>query len=248
MGSAGSLDYFASYGRSTFPNKGGTVHYLEEDNSILDSGSTSNLEAKDIVHLQLAYDTPLEGLRVVASYAQSAFSLDGRSSIGGVPGGPASMSISSAYSWIGSVEYTINDFIFAAEYRYLDVPDQKFTFQHALYGTTTVISDIPSTGWYVSGSYRFTDWFAAEMYYSEIYPDDNDRDGSRFTAKGQDDFLAWQKDICLTARFDVTENWILKAGMTLSNGLGGGFPTDYPEAGTASEDWIMYQLKVTFVF
>jgi hypothetical protein len=110
------------------------------------------------------------------------------------------------------------------------------------------VSTVPSVGWYVSGSYRFSDWFAAELYYSVLYPDDNDRDGARFTAAGQDDFLAWQKDISLTGRFDLTENWIFKAGVTLSNGLAGGFSSDYPSGGALSEDWILYQCKLTFVF
>ena len=42
-------------------------------------------------------------------------------------------------------------------------------------------------GWFVSTSYRFTDWFAAETYYSELYPNTANKDGVFQVAKGQDD-------------------------------------------------------------
>jgi hypothetical protein len=191
----------------------------------------------------------VDGLRLVGSYgALKDFLLEGRSSIGGVVGAPAKVELPRAYSWVGSVEYSFKDFVFAGEYRYLSVQDQKFNFEQVGIGTVSVVSSTPSKGWYVSTSYAISDRFSAEIYYSELYPDDDDRGGSRFLAKGQDDFLAWQKDLCVTGRYDISENWILKAAMTFSNGLAGGFPADYPVAGVASEDWILYQFKTTFVF
>ncbi len=248
LGKAGSVEYFTSYGNKKTYKEGESVHFFEMNSSLIDSGSTSHTETNNIICLRLFYDTPIDGLHLAGSYGQADFTLEGRSSIGGVPGGPASIWVPDAYSWIGSLEYVRDNFIFAAEYRYLKANDQEFTFLHAKNGMVTAVRDTPSMGWYVSSSYRFTDWFAAEVYYSEIYPDTSDRDGKHFVATGQDDFLAWQKDISMTGRFDITDNWILKAGVTFSNGLAGGFPADYPIAGIASEDWILYQLKATFVF
>ncbi len=249
MGAAGSLAYFAGYGESPLFDDGGTAHFLYGNSSTLEPDSISSMKSEQILNIKLTYDTPLDGLRLAGSYSWlKNFSLDARSSLGGVANAPASMKVPDAYSWISSIEYSKGDFLFAAEYRYLMVNDQTFTFEHALAGTISIVSSTPSSGWYISGSYHFTEWFAAEVYYTELYPDDDDRDGERFLKTGQKDFLGWQKDIGLTGRFDITNNWIFKAGVIFSDGLAGGFPADYPAGSDPSQNWILYQGKITFVF
>ena len=74
-------------------------------------------------------------------------------------------------------------------------------------------TDYRTEGWYLGATYRFTDWFELGAYYSEYYPNRNDKDGSTPDALGRyvdPKSRAWNKDLCLTTRFDINENWVVK--------------------------------------
>lgn len=62
--------------------------------------------------------------------------------------------------------------------------------------------------WYISGSYRFNEWFEYGMYYSK---DDGLTNGS-----GE---LNRLNDICATLRFDVNSYWTLKLEGHMMDGL-----------------------------
>ncbi len=73
-----------------------------------------------------------------------------------------------------------------------------------------------------------------------------DKGGERFEAMGQPDFRAWQKDLALTARFDVNQNWLLKLEGHVMDGTADLFVSDNPDG--FDQDWFLFAAKVTFSF
>jgi hypothetical protein len=102
-----------------------------------------------------------------------------------------------------------------------------------------------SLGFYASAAYRFNDWFQLAGYYSEAYPDKNDKDGDDKAAAGKNDFEAWLKDYCVTLRFDVADNWILKLEQHFMNGAAYHNPVDNDDY---NQHWNLTAAKVTYMF
>lgn len=252
FGAGGALAYQAAVGKRDFDEDGGTARFLESGIT-MDEGGISSMEARYLSYIQLDYSTPLEGLRLMGSYMEGEAVVEGTSSIGGVAGGDALLDISDWHQWIASTEYTWDNLIIAGEFRRSRNSGQEFTYQTAG-GPATSTSTTWTEGWFISSSYRFCDLFAAEIYYSELYPNSDDKNGKRYTTVtglhpvAQEDYLAWQKDIAISGRFDINDNWIAKVGVTFSDGLAGGFASDYPVAGETSQNWILYSFKTTVSF
>ncbi len=245
MGRIGTMSYQAALGQHDFDKEDGTAKWLEALPYIA-TGSISSISSPYLGHAQLDYATPIEGLRLMASYLAGEVTLQAiTSAYNSIPDAKKAVMEMSDYSeWTASVEYTWNNLIIAGEYREVTNPDQEFFID----GNLTRKSNGFSESWYVSTSYRFADWFAAEVYYSEYSLYFNDKGGEFYVAMGQDDFLSWQKDLAFTGRFDINDNWIFKAGVTFSDGLATGLSNDYPVAGIAEQDWILYSLKTTVSF
>ena len=120
---------------------------------------------------------------------------------------------------------------------------------------TIEVDQFSSVGYYTSLAYRFTPWFELGTYYSVYYPNEDDKDGEDRVAKGLDaqDHRGWLKDIALTTRFDVNENWIIKLeahkmdGSAILLGADNPVPED-PEEDRYEEDWYLFAAKMTFHF
>jgi hypothetical protein len=176
----------------------------------------------------------------------------------------------SSWRFIGSLEYTWRDLVLAVEYsqiRYdIEMSNDLFAadgpFHAAVVGAgldvdsrgTVTIPTFSSEGYYASVTYRFCPLFEMGTYYSVYYPDKDDRNGDERVSKGldTDNFRAWLKDACVTTRFDLTENWILKLEAHKMNGaavlLKADNPVDPDTGEQFTEDWYLYAAKVTFSF
>ncbi len=162
--------------------------------------------------------------------------------------------MSSIEQSILSVEYSIADLVLAFEMIWSDV-------ESSIYDPATgELAVDPSTGlpladdlvnkqnnWYVSASYRFTDWFELGAYYSESYADKNDKNGKKGGASGRYSQLsdAWLKETVLTTRFDLNEYWTLKLEVHSNDGT---YWVDPGDDGTKEEDWYMFAAKITARF
>lgn len=100
-------------------------------------------------------------------------------------------------------------------------------------------------GYYVSAAYRFCDWFQLAGYYSEAYPDKNDKDGDNKKAAGKNDYEAWLKDFCITLRFDVSTNWTFKLEEHFMDGAAYHNPVDND---SYKRHWNMTVAKATYMF
>jgi len=159
-------------------------------------------------------------------------------------------------------EYTWGDFVFAAEQSrwkgdfesqapsvVAQLPANMFD-PSAPDGMMTeipiaVASDqINYESWYAQGSYRVNEWLEFGSYYSIYYQNADD--------KNRDDPNAFQQDIAVSARFDVSYAMTVKLEAHFMEGyaqllsdinqglLGAG---DLPD-----ESWTMFAAKTSFVF
>jgi hypothetical protein len=138
-----------------------------------------------------------------------------------------------AVLWVGSIEYTWHDLMFAAEYSrwYLRtqvspaVLPETFTIQERLYGMV---------------SYQLTHWLQPCIYYSLFYPDTTLRTGP----------AAYQHDLSITLRFDINAYWLFKmeahymhGTASVESSLNGNEPLSM-----LTSNWVVLLAKTTLYF
>lgn len=75
---------------------------------------------------------------------------------------------------------------------------------------TVTVRKATQVGYYGQVAYRILDDLEIGTYYSVMYADKDDRNGSDLVAFGQPRTAAWLKDSCLSARYDINSNWCAK--------------------------------------
>jgi hypothetical protein len=140
--------------------------------------------------------------------------------------------------YVLSAEYTWNDLVVAAEYMKMNRKSRIREFPITL--------ELDPVGYYLSASYRFTDWFELGSYYSVYYADEDDKDGDELEAEGEPDYRAWLKDWAITTRFDVNSYCNVKLEGHLIDGAALVMAQDNPE--DVDEHWFMLAAKVSFYF
>lgn len=138
--------------------------------------------------------------------------------------------------WVASMEYTWDNLTLTAEY----------SENEEVKATPMGDQSMTSAGWYTQASWRFNDWCAANIYYSEYYGDKDDKDGNTFVEHGEPDYHAWQKEIVPSLRFDVGYNFIVKAEVHFVNGVAQVYDFNNPDG--REEDWNLYVLKASYNF
>ncbi len=169
----------------------------------------------------LEWETPLEGLKIGASYNRIGSSSDTYKSKVRTP--------------VLSVEYLNGRFRAASEYKQTKL---DMLIGGINYGAT-------SEDYYIDMSYQFTDWFALGTCYSVAYNDKDDRDGDSYEAMGMPSAMAWLKDFSLTARFDINEYWLVKLEGHAMNGLKGAAIGDETDP---DKNWFLFGIKTTVSF
>ncbi len=245
VGGSSSVDYEAFYGNIELNSTDFLAYLLQRA-----MGGTPMLsyeaECEYVVGGALIWNTPLEGLRVGASLL--SMEMNTRANFTGLvpadapPGTPPGvlpldlfLDMKSVY--VLSAEYVRDALTLAAEYQRFEV-DMEITTPMG-----TMLDDDRRGGYYLQGAYRVSPLLEFGTYYSVYHPDWRDRDGEDMAT----DFAAWQKDLALTARFDVTDNWLLKLEAHFMNGAGDVDPAANPD-GFDEESWTMLAAKSTFYF
>ncbi len=142
------------------------------------------------------------------------------------------------FQWILSTEYTWENLLLAVEYSRNTVDT---SLQYLGPGNRK------SDAFYVMANYRFTDWFELGSYYSMSWADLNDRDGDDIAAAGGNDWEAWQQDIALTGRFDLSDSWVAKLEVHYIDGTGDMLRTLNP-ANEKERDAFLFAAKVSYTF
>jgi len=220
LGVAGGLDYRLY---------GGTI-FLDVKQQAGSPFSVVDLNVPFVAGGRMLWIPPVEGLRLGGSLQFLRLETHLL---------PASSSSSVAVNipamlWVASVEYTVRDLLFAAEYSRWRVRAESSN--PAMFPETLTFSERA----YALTSYRLSSWLQAGAYYSLLFPNVSQRGGPQ----------GRQLDAALTLRFDVNAYWLIKleghymhgtAG--LSSSLNGNRPLS-----TLAPDWALFTVKTTAFF
>jgi len=254
----GNFSYHAMYGDVDIPTDGGLTDGLES--LLADLGmNTSGTEVDYAYAGKLQWDSPF-GLKLAASlYTLDGLYLD-MSGTGYLPataplpvGLPLSVNGRLEFEplevYVLSAEYIKDRLTLAAEYAEYEL-DFSININSNLDAATSAFLGIPSRvgdkttmqGYYGSIAYRVLDPLEIGAYYSETYYDKSDHSGDKFKAKfGRPEYDSWNKDICLSARYDISPNSCAKVEGHLIDGA-------YLAYSANARYWEMYAAKLTYSF
>jgi hypothetical protein len=213
-----------------------------------------SVEIEYVVGGALIWNTPLEGLRAGATFYTSDSEMNGTLlvSIPLLPQqpllqytvqSPTSLSYKVNYAYVLSAEYTVGNLILAAEYFY-----QRGDIRPR---AAPGVPELPSfeqniQGFYGQVRYRFFDRFEIGSYYSVHHQNADDKDGDFYVARGEPDFLAWERDLAVSFRFDIFPNWLVKLE---AHFIDGAALVDIPEnLDDLERHWGLFGFKTTFSF
>lgn len=290
LGKGGSIAYRVQGGQNEFPVDSGVATTTEDQSRLLGiEYKAEDYVPKYASSGGFLWSTPVDGLKVGATSWLTKFKLEGDAyalmnmesvAKAGDLLGKVEVETRSV-EWTGSIEYSIGKFLFAAEYS-----RNSYDFWSSGPGFEKIANVSPrvrnaahttldTEGYYLAGAYRFTDWFEAGLYYSVYYADADDKDGDANEigssnpldkdynprkANGYQDHDAWLKDLCLSLRFDITDNWVFKIEGHAMDGTAIltkdiNSKTIYNAATKSSvkvldtvDDWYLGAMKVTFNF
>ena len=240
LASAGSLNYLFAYGSIDIPDDSGL-------NGLFESYGLYTIDSWDFYNKVLIYDlkweTPLEGFSLkisigdgsdVDSQGKTTSLLRSR----GVPAGYPLEVHYTDYDTIYSMEYKFNNWSFVAEYQRTEVEVEIPLIRYT--------SNLNPEGWYFMASYGFLEKFQVGAGYMEYYYNKDDHSGKNLVRQGQPDFRAWQKEIILFQRYDITSNLIFKLEEHFINGVGVMLTQENPEGW--EEDSVLYATKLSYTF
>ncbi len=240
LGAGGRLGYDAYGGAMEVKPDGIMAKYISDDETVVTSSSIDRMAGG-----QLRWYTPLSGLTLGSTFMQLEMVINLQSRT--VPL-YVTTDVPKMQFFYFSAGYDLGDWTFAAEYHrwksdftnILDLSRLEQPSPPPSEGTTD------SDAYYVLVSYRLTDWFEAGAYYTVFYDERDDRDGDNLVLQGYPDYYGWQKDLALSARFDITDSWLIKLETHFVNGSALCDFSDNPDG--LEEDWMLFAVKTTFNF
>ncbi len=267
MNILGWLTYQALYGTQTIDQNTRMSEALVGFASNTYDNDSMNVDVKYAA--SLAWDTPLQGLRLGVTFDHTEMSLDGhwRSQIGPLPtdspftvyipeNGPVSMTYDKLENWVYSAEYILGDLTLMAEYiqtlKDYETAASLYIVETDQYTNLDLGSgEVRPTGWYVGIAYRFIDWLEIGGYYSEF--------NSNYDPKGYiatlaiPDYYGRLDDICGTIRIDFNQFLTLKLEYHDFTGAYGLSAWDnklheYTNIADFEKEWEMYAAKMTVTF
>lgn len=248
VGATGTLNYQLQLGTTPIPLDGASARNYSAYVSTVEAPLTTTDITSDTAFVHhLEWRAPFDGLRATFSGLHTSFS----GTAAGVYTDPetsattpvdASWKFDSLHRYILGLEYIFSDLVLAAEYQRDDYTVAA-DYKNPLIENFT--SKQASDGWYLSAAYRFSDWFELGGYYSEIYADRHNRNGSTFADIGVGaPWQTWQKEEVLTLRFDPVRNLVIKFEGHLIDGTWN--MSEYTEA--SKRNWYLLATKATVSF
>lgn len=210
-------------------------------------------DMKYLVGGALEWRPPVSGLRLRASGFKADSDFLARTTYTGFLGSApvalattASTRLEHLYLLFLSAEYRRGGLRLSAEH--LSQHSRNTTRVSGVPGppAAATVRDERSLAYYGQAAYRFGEPFEASAYYSVQYGDRNDREGLRFTRRGQPAHRAWAKDLAIAARVDITRHWLAKLEFHRIDGTASLSPVENPNG--LFQDWSLFAFKTTFHF
>jgi len=203
----------------------------------------------------LRWSPPLAGLALKVTYNTSESAYGASTTFNGwLENVPLSLTTRSEvehendYYIVGSAEYETGKLRLSAEYL-----RNKMHYQITVSGLPFPMPPLPEVnicreGYYGQVAYQLTDRFQLSGYYSEFYPDGNDKNGDRFALTSDPDYRAWAKDLALSARFDIGTGWLAKIEAHHIDGAAEQMLTPLYNPDGMERDWNIFIGRLTFYF
>lgn len=250
----GNISYQVLFGIINISKEGTTTKIAESRSGT----KIDKYEPGKLFCWTIIWETPLQGLRIGASQENTglkSFATLTKDLTVPVPFPPYTKTIAEQgtsvitdtpdhLTTVFSFEYTWRDLILSAEYSWQDHRNI-----YRISGLEPSESESNFDSYYGSASYRFNKWLEVGAYYSVFYRNRGDRDGTKTPYNPT--FNAFQKDACLTFRFDLNEHWLCKLEGHLMDGTGLCLTVDnLNENGVLQLDrkWYLLAAKMTFSF
>lgn len=199
------------------------------------------------------WNTPVEGLRVGGSWLRSRyeasarvlFNIDARDP---VTDRPEHFRIDLRSRTADDVEFITS---LSAEYsRDSYTAAFEYTQQNTGGGDSIGLEPV-SEGYYLALSYRLHSAVTLGSYYSRYFTDKHDREGDTNVLHGFPDFSAWQHDLGVGVRIDLSDHWLVKIEEHWVDGVGQLTPTlnSGPDGSLEVQRlWSYFTAKTTFHF
>lgn len=238
------ISYQIQTGTSELPLDGGLVKQFMG----IVNGTTTSFTTENFSIINLQVSEFLEGLRFGLSYYYWSFHFEMENMLGI---GLSATSDGDINTWCASVEYIYNRLLFSAEYSVFkyDSPINVIGLSEPLDPSTE------SELFYVNFSYQITDYVVIGIYQSVVYGDRNDRDGKKWADKyqafGFEPHTAYSKDSCLSLRFDLNPNWIVKVEGHYFDGTATAFFIDNQDENgniDLKNYWHLFAVKFMYIF
>jgi hypothetical protein len=250
-GSLGNISYQASIGAAEIDIDSSSIQFAESIGDI----HISKCDVDRIISGCLIWETPLKGLRAGATLFDIKLKCSGNITKDiVVPVDFPPYSITAARKGdlfindipkyqikIFSIEYTWNNLVLAAEY--LKLRQEMDIKIIAGFNTRARLN---TESYYISGSYRFSNWYELGGYYSVCNKDLT----PSLTPPGLP-YWDFQKDICVSMRFDLNAHWTFKMEGHLTDGVALCLPrhnADETGAPVFARRWAMFGAKMTYTF
>ena len=241
--SLGALNYNVQWGYSTYNVEDGGVATLIEGSTtsgVNTIGKVNDIENRKAFVSRINWDTPIDGLLLGLAYMKHDTDLDVET---GIPLGPTVPVGTEVYlklmdykTYVASLQYTVGELVLTSEFA-------RTTYQTDFAGVRTI--DYEEQSWYMMADYRVNSLLSLAAGYAS-FTDAHDPDGHHAEAAGEDDYSAWTKDIFVSSKFDLTDNWVLKAEVHFLDGYMFNLPSINPD-GQERRD-VLLALKTTVSF
>ena len=210
-----------------------------------------NVVGKTIWGAALNWETPVKGFKMGASNIQGELLLKSDLNLiipatnsSRVLPGDVSISAKIDKYDVFSTEYSIGNFVFTAEYLELIFKTNTSVMLPDLFpNPITIPITFNATGYYGQITFKASDKWTLNTYYSEFYPDKNDKEGNQLESDRLK-YTAWQKDLCFTLRLDPISNWVFKLEGHYIDGAAQAYRFDQP----AKRYWNLFALKTSYNF
>ena len=226
IGPAGYLQYQIMDGETNVSSSSGTAKFATDVIGNLDEIIKFTYE--NIFVSSVTWFPPLDGLGIKCDYIQQTFTMEGLKNDMAVSVKNPDMAVINV-----STQYIWGKFVFSAELSIFDISTEVYIDTPG--GIDINEDEIKSMGYYTGFSYSLTEKFQIGAYYAK-YENDEDKSGPQNELN----------DICLSARYDIEENWVIKVECHRMDGLFG-VEAEKPN-GSMDKDWNLYAAKLTYFF
>ncbi|SHI60572.1 hypothetical protein SAMN02745165_00533 [Malonomonas rubra DSM 5091] len=242
VGSWGDIDYHVFTGESTYPDD--SILTQSTNNSISESirkNKTNPLLPDSFESSERKSDGLYGGAIVFNSAAHDlrlGFSLFRSKNNVYVNGSSTPLMENTVKrKFVFSLEYLWRDWMFVSEYGETD----RKTSQAG-----KVTMDGPSQSWYVMLSYAPFERWTFTVLYDEFYRLKYDRDGS--TKPQSPSYTAWRKDLGGAIRYEINDDWVLKAEYHYIDGSAMQLNVVNPDKAYPDRYWSYFAAKLSYSF